>query len=79
MNRIVELPAGQATEWSDRDRTFIVEHELKLHLANGVLSYETTTVAPYEKVYPSWQTLSTDGASFACEPPRFSRACPLPV
>ena len=65
MNRIVELPAGQATEWSARDRTFIVDHELTLHLAHGVLSYEAIAVLPYEKVYPSWQSSSADGTSFA--------------
>jgi len=64
MNRIVELPAGQTIEWSARDRTFTVEHELKLHLVNGVLSYEAIAVAPYEKTYPSWQRLSAEGVSF---------------
>ncbi|OOG39419.1 GNAT family N-acetyltransferase [Rhodanobacter sp. C05] len=65
MNRIAELPIGQATEWSARDRTFTVECELKLHLVNGALSYEPVAVAPYEKTYPSWQRLSAEGVSFA--------------
>jgi streptothricin acetyltransferase len=64
MHRIVELPAGPATEWSARDRTFIVKHELRLRLASGVLSYEAIAVAPYEKVYPLWQKSSAEGASF---------------
>ena len=64
MSRIVELPDGQATDWSAHDRTFIVEHELRLYLANGVLRYEAIAVAPYEKVYPSSEKLSADGASF---------------
>lgn len=65
MNRIAELPAGQVTEWSARDRTFTVERELKLHLVNGVLSSEAIAIAPYEKTYPPWRRLSAESVSFA--------------
>ncbi len=60
MNRIVEVPPGQVTEWSARDRTFTVERELKLHLVNGILSYEAIAIVPYEKTYPPWQKLSAE-------------------
>lgn len=64
MNRIVELPSGRVIEWSARDRAFIVEYELRLHLANGALGYDAVAVAPFEKIYPPWQSSSTGGASF---------------
>lgn len=63
MNCIVELPASQSTEWSPRDRTVLVERELKLHLAGGNLSYEVIAVEPYEKVYPPWQKMSPESVS----------------
>jgi streptothricin acetyltransferase len=65
MNRIVELPPSQLLDWNDRDRTFTVESELKLHLVNSVLTYEVTAVTPYEKTYPPWRTESRDDVSFA--------------
>jgi ribosomal protein S18 acetylase RimI-like enzyme len=65
MNRIAELPVGQATEWSVRDRTFTVERELKLHLVDGVLTYGVVAVPAYEQTYPLWQRLSLRGTSFA--------------
>jgi streptothricin acetyltransferase len=61
---IAELPADQAVEWSARDRTFVVESELKLHLVQGLLSYEAIAVTPYEKTYSSWRRLPTGGVSF---------------
>jgi streptothricin acetyltransferase len=65
MKRIVELPRGQVTDWSARDRTFTVDRELKLHLVNDVLSYESVAVTPSEKTYPSWQMSSAESVSFA--------------
>ena len=66
MNPVIESPAGQATEWSARDRTFTVDRELRLCLSGGNLSHEIVAVAPpYEKTYPSWQRSCAVGTSFA--------------
>ena len=67
MNRIVELQPGRTIEWSARDRAFIVEHELRLNLENGVLGYNAVAVEPSEKVYPPWRSSSTGGVSFVAE------------
>ena len=64
MIRIAELSTGQAIQWSARDRTFTVERELRVHLENGLLSYEAVAVAPYEKTYPSRQKPFAEGVSF---------------
>lgn len=48
---IAESPPGQAPAWSAHDRSFAVESELVLHLADGRLGYDVARVAPYVKTY----------------------------
>jgi ribosomal protein S18 acetylase RimI-like enzyme len=49
--RIIQVPPDQAPAWSLQDRSFEVDSELVLHLADGRLGYGVVRVAPYVKTY----------------------------
>lgn len=49
--QIAECPPGNAPAWTEHDRSFVVEGELVLRLADGRIGYDVARVAPYLKTY----------------------------
>lgn len=63
---LAECPPGQAPAWTARDRSFVVEGELVLRLADGRLGYDIARVAPYVKTYADEEGAAGQGEGQAC-------------